>query len=95
MYTKTESRTVCQAHTLQQNVFRLTVGADAGKPPLDQVSLTLCSLSCRFCTVKLSFVVSMNWMSIKPLAGPQASKRHKETGIHSSKKIKQKNQTVN
>ena len=78
-YTKTESRTACQAHTLHQNFFRLTVGADAGKPPFDQVSLTLYSLLYRFCTVKFSFlfgkdvVVSMNWMSIKPIARPQAS----------------------
>ena len=79
MSTETESGTACQAHALQQNFFRPTIGADAGKPPFDPVSLTVRSLLCRFCAVKLSFlfgnhfVVSMNWMSIKPIAGPQAS----------------------
>ena len=78
-YTNTDSRTACQAHTLHQNFFRLTIGADAGKPSFDQVSVTLYSLLCRFCTVKLSFlfgnrfVVLMNSISIKPIAGPQAS----------------------
>ena len=49
--------------------FRLTKGADAGKLPFDQVSLTLYYLLYHFFAVKLSFlfgnhfVVSMNWMS--------------------------------
>ena len=78
MYTKTGSRTACQAHTLHKNFLPLTIGADTGKPPFDQVSLTLYSLLCRLCTVNLSFlfgnyfVVSMNWMSVKPIARPQA-----------------------
>ena len=78
-YTKTDSRKSCQAHTLHQNFFRVTKSADAGKPSFDRVSVTLYSLLCRFCTVKLSFlfgshfVVLMNSISIKPIAGPQAS----------------------
>ena len=60
-------------------LFRLTIGADAAKPPFDRVSLALYSLLCRFWSVKFSFlfgnhvVVWMNWISIKPIAGPPAS----------------------
>ena len=94
---KTESRTACQAHTLRQNFFRLTIGADAGKPPFDQVSLTLYSLLRRFCAFKLSFlfgnhfVVSKTWISIKPIGGPQASsdaKRLASTRARRSSKTK-------
>ena len=97
MSTKTESRTACQAHTLQQNIFRFTVGADAGKPPLDQESLSLHSLLCRFCTVKLSFLFGNHFAVLDELDVGQAHcrstgwQRHKESGIQSSKKIKQNN----
>ena len=73
MSTKTESRTARLAHTLQQNFFRLTIGADAGKPPFDQVSLTLVSALLSSFLFGNHFVVSMKWMSVKPSAGPQAS----------------------
>ena len=65
MYAKTESRTACQATTLQ--------GADAGKPPFDQVSLTLYSSLCRFCAVKLSFLFGNHFVVSKLLVDPRIS----------------------